>query len=177
MTGKDALVKLRLSALFLVVAAVAAPSFAKTTSAKTNTLASHALPRPVPAYLAEIINDASAKYGVDPNLIAAVAFKESRYNPNAVSRIGAEGIMQLKPKTARYLGVTNSFDARQNVFGGVKYLRKLLDQFDGNVEYALAAYNAGPTLVAKVGPNATEEATEYVATITKYYRAALAALS
>ena len=172
MTGKDALVKLRWSAVFLVAAAVAAPSFAK-----TNPLASHALPRPVPAYLAEIINDAAAQYGVDPNLIAAVAFKESRYNPNAVSRIGAEGIMQLKPKTARYLGVTNSFDARQNVFGGVKYLRKLLDQFDGNVEYALAAYNAGPTLVAKVGPNATEEATEYVATITKYYRAALAALS
>ena len=105
-----------------------------------------------------------------------MAFKESRYNPRAVSRIGAEGIMQLKPKTARYLGVTNSFDARENVFGGVKYLRKLLDQFDGNVDYALAAYNAGPTLVAKVGPNATEEAVEYVATIKKYYSNALAAL-
>jgi soluble lytic murein transglycosylase-like protein len=170
-TGKDALVKLRLSAVILAFAAFAAPSFAK-----TNPLAAHALPRPVPAYLAEIINDAAAQYGVDPNLIAAVAFKESRYNPNAVSRIGAEGIMQLKPKTARYLGVTNSFDARQNVFGGVKYLRKLLDQFDGNVEYALAAYNAGPVRVAKEGPKATAEATEYVATITKYYQAALAAL-
>lgn len=176
MTGKDALVNLRLSAVIVAVAAVAAPSFAKTSFAKTSTLAAHALPRPVPAYLAEIITDASAKYGVDPNLIAAVAFKESRYNPNAVSPIGAEGIMQLKPKTARYLGVTNSFDPRQNVFGGVKYLRKLLDQFDGNVEYALAAYNAGPVRVAKEGPKATAEATEYVATITKYYRAALAAL-
>lgn len=172
MTGKDALVKLRLSAVLLAAAAFAVPTFAN-----TKPLAAHALPRPVPAYLAEIINDASEKYGVDPNLIAAVAFKESRYNPNAVSRTGAEGIMQLKPKTARYLGVTNSFDPRQNVFGGVKYLRKLLDQFDGNVEYALAAYNAGPVLVARAGPKATEEAVEYVATITKYYRAALAALS
>ena len=171
MTGKDALVKLRLSA-FLMVAALATPMFAK----EQRPLAAHALPLPVPQYLAEIINDASAKYGVDPNLIASVAFKESRYNPRAVSRIGAEGIMQLKPKTARYLGVNDSFDPRQNVFGGVKYLRKLLDQFDGNVDYALAAYNAGPVLVAKVGPNATEEATEYVATIKKYYAAALAAL-
>ena len=84
--------------------------------------------------------------------------------------------MQLKPKTARHLGVTDSFDAKQNVFGGVKYLRKLLDQFGGDVDYALAAYNAGPTLVAQVGPNATAEATEYVSTIKKYYAAALAAL-
>jgi soluble lytic murein transglycosylase-like protein len=176
-TGKDALVKkLRLSAFFLMVAALAAPVFAKPTALTPRPLAAHALPLPVPQYLAEIIRDASAQYGVDPNLIASVAFKESRYNPRAVSRIGAEGIMQLKPKTARHLGVADSFDARQNVFGGVKYLRKLLDQFDGNVDYALAAYNAGPTLVAKVGPNATEEAIEYVATIKKYYATALAAL-
>ena len=177
MTGKDALVKI-LSAFF-VVAALAVPTFAKTTTSVALTqrpLAARALPLPVPQYLAEIIKEASAKYGVDANLIAAVAFKESRYNPRAVSRIGAEGVMQLKPKTARYLGVTDSFDARQNVFGGVKYLRKMLDQFDGNVDYALAAYNAGPTLVAKVGPNATEEAIEYVATIKKYYAAALATL-
>ena len=177
MTGKDALVKI-LSAFF-VVAALAVPTFAKTTTSVALTqrpLAVQALPLPVPQYLAEIIQEASSKYGVDANLIAAVAFKESRYNPRAVSRIGAEGVMQLKPKTARYLGVTDSFDARQNVFGGVKYLRKMLDQFDGNVDYALAAYNAGPTLVAKVGPNATEEATEYVATIKKYYAAALATL-
>jgi soluble lytic murein transglycosylase-like protein len=171
-------VKLRLSG-FLIVAALAVPTFAKSTTSVALTqrpLAAHALPLPVPHYLAQIITEASAKYGVDPNLVASVAFKESRYNPRAVSRIGAEGIMQLKPKTARSLGVVDSFDARQNVFGGVKYLAKLLDQFDGNVEYALAAYNAGPVRVAKEGPNATAEAAEYVATIKKYYAAALAAL-
>ena len=170
--------KLRLSA-FLVIAALATPMFAKSpgsTALTPRPLAAQALPIAVPAYLADIINEASAKYGVDPNLIASVAFKESRYNPRAVSRIGAEGIMQLKPKTARHLGVTDSFDPKQNVMGGVKYLRKLLDQFGGNVDYALAAYNAGPTLVAQVGPNATAEAIEYVSTIKKYYAAALAAL-
>ena len=154
------------------------PSFAKTSSpARTQRpLATHALPVPVPQYLAQIINDASARYGVDPNLVASMAFKESRYDARAVSRLGAQGIMQLTPRTAKHLGVTDAFDARQNVFGGVKYLRTLLDQFDGNVDYALAAYNAGPTLVAKVGPKATDEAVEYVATIKKYYAAALAAL-
>ena len=173
MTGKDALVKTRLFAAVLFVCAAAAPSFAHHPA---RPLASHALPRPVPAYLQPIINEAAAKYHLDPNLLAAVAFKESRYNPRAVSRIGAEGIMQLKPKTARYLGVTDSFDPRQNVFGGAKYLRKMLDQFKGDVDLALAAYNAGPTLVAKVGPNATEEAIEYVATIKRYYRNALSAV-
>jgi soluble lytic murein transglycosylase-like protein len=169
--------KIRLS-LLVLTGLLCVPSFAKTNSVALTPrpLAAHALPIPVPRYLAAIIKDASATYGVDPNLVASVAFKESRYNPRAVSRFGAEGIMQLKPKTARHLGVTNPFDARQNVFGGVKYLRKLLDQFNGDVDYALAAYNAGPTLVAQVGPNATAEAAEYVATIKRYYAATLAAL-
>jgi soluble lytic murein transglycosylase-like protein len=172
--GKDAPMKIRLFAVLLAVSAIATPTFAHHPA---RPLASRAMPRPVPAYLQDIIREASATYHVDPNLIAAVAFKESRYNPKAVSRIGAEGIMQLKPKTARSLGVTDSFDPRQNVLGGTKYLSKLLRQFDGNIDYALAAYNAGPTLVAKVGPNATAEAIEYVATIKKYYRAALSAAS
>lgn len=162
--------------LFVALAALATPSFAGSPALMPRPLAARALPMPVPHYLAEIINEAAATYRVDPNLIACVAFKESRYNPRAVSHVGAEGIMQLKPKTARHLGVMNSFDPRQNIFGGVKYLRALLDQFDGNVDYALAAYNAGPVLVAQAGPNATAEATEYVATIKRYYAAALAAL-
>ena len=130
---------------------------------------------PVPAYLQAIINEASAKYHVDANLIAAVAFKESRYRPTAVSRIGAEGIMQLKPKTARSLGVSDSFDPRQNVLGGTKYLRKLIDRFQGDLDLVLAGYNAGPDRVAKEGPNATAEATEYVATVKRYYASALRA--
>jgi soluble lytic murein transglycosylase-like protein len=158
---------------FLALATLCAPAFAHHPE---RPLASNALPLPVPHDLAEIIREAAAEYHLDPNLLAAVAFKESRYNPRAVSRIGAEGIMQLKPRTARSLGVTNSFDPRQNVFGGAKYLRKQLDRFGGNVDMALAAYNAGWVLVSKKGPNATEEATEYVATIRKYYANALRTL-
>jgi soluble lytic murein transglycosylase-like protein len=162
-------VKLRLLVV-LALAALSTPLFASDIY-----LAKNSFPLPVPAYLAEIINDAARQHGVDPNLVAAVAFKESRFNPAAVSRIGAEGIMQLKPKTARSLGVADSFDARQNVFGGVKYLRKLLDRFGGDVDLALAGYNAGPELVAKAGPHATAEATEYVATVKRYYSAAMRA--
>lgn len=137
----------------------------------------HAMPRPVPAEYVPYFLEAGRLYDIDPNLLAAQAFKESRYNPRAVSRIGAEGIMQLKPRTARSLGVTDSFDPRQNILGGAKYLRKQLNRFNGDLTMALAAYNAGSTLVAKVGPNATEEAIEYVATIKRYYAAALRAAS
>jgi soluble lytic murein transglycosylase-like protein len=154
----------------------AAPS-AVTPQPKTiRPLAVRAFPQAVPSDLVPVIVEAGAKYGVDPNLIAAVAFKESRYRSHAVSRIGAEGIMQLKPRTARWLGVADSFDARQNILGGTKYLRQLLDRFNGDLDMALAGYNAGPDLVAKVGPNATEEAIEYVATVKRYYRAAVRTL-
>lgn len=166
--------KTRVLLLTLVVAAAAVPSYAHHSK---HVLAARALPMAVPQELVPIFIEAGQAFDIDPNLLAAQAFKESRFNPRAVSRIGAEGIMQLKPKTARSLGVTNSFDPRQNIFGGAKYMRKQLDRFGGNIEMALAAYNAGSTLVAKVGPNATEEAIEYVATVKKYYAAALRALS
>lgn len=166
--------KTRVFLFVLVLAAAAVPSFAHHPK---HTLAANATPMPVPRELVPIFIEAGREYGIDPNLLAVQAFKESRFNPRAVSRLGAEGIMQLKPKTARSLGVTDSFDPRQNIFGGAKYLRKQLDRFGGNLEMALAAYNAGSTLVAKVGPNATDEAIEYVATIKKYYAATLRALS
>jgi soluble lytic murein transglycosylase-like protein len=130
----------------------------------------------VPHYLAQIIGDAAAKYHVDPNLIAAMAFRESRFDANAVSHRGAQGIMQLMPRTARSLGVVDAFDARQNVFAGTKYIASLLERFHGDVDMSLAAYNAGPELVAKAGPSATREAVEYVAAIKQFYRDALAAL-
>lgn len=126
------------------------------------------LPVRVPFYLSHIIREASAKYAVDANLIAAVTFKESAFDPNAVSRRGAQGLMQLMPKTAKWLGVNDSFDPRQNVLGGTKYLKMMLDEFDGNMEMALAAYNAGPTRVMQYGPAATAEAVEYVAKIKTY---------
>jgi soluble lytic murein transglycosylase-like protein len=139
-------------------------------------LAQKAFPLPVPTYLAAIINDAAKQYHVDPNLIAAMAFRESRFNPTAVSSRGAQGVMQLMPKTARALGVADSFDARQNVFAGTKYLSSLLARFGGNVETSLAAYNAGPELVARVGPAATREAVDYVAAVKQFYADALRSL-
>ena len=140
-------------------------------------LAANAFPAPVPQSIASIITRAAQKYGVDPNLIAAMTFRESAFNPNAVSVRGAQGLLQLMPGTARALGVKNAFDPEQNIFGGTKYIASLLNRFHGNVDLALAAYNAGPELVAKVGPNATQEAIDYVAAIKSYYVAALNSLS
>ncbi|HXI12374.1 MAG TPA: lytic transglycosylase domain-containing protein [Thermoanaerobaculia bacterium] len=130
-------------------------------------------PVPLPKYMGEIIEEAATQYDVDPNLVARMAYRESRFNPQAVSRVGAQGVMQLVPRTAKYLGVTNPFDVRQNIFGGTKYLREMLDTFDGDVEMALAGYNAGPTAVKKKGKGATQEAVDYVAAILKDYKAGL----
>ena len=81
------------------------------------------------------------------------------------------------PGTARALGVKNAFDPQESIFGGTRYMKSLLDRFGGNVDVALAAYNAGPELVARVGPAATQEAVAYVAAIKSYYLSALRSLS
>ncbi len=96
------------------------------------------------------INRCAARYRLDPNLVRAVIRAESDFNRHAVSRRGAQGLMQLMPATARELRVADPFNARQNIDGGTRYLRTLLDMFDGNMTLALAAYNAGPTLVKKI---------------------------
>lgn len=140
-------------------------------------LAVNAFPKRMPAQLASAITEAAAVYRLDPNLLAATAFKESAFNPFAVSRRGAQGIMQLKPQTARALGVNDAFDARQNVLGGAKYLRELLDRFDGDIDMTLAAYNLGPERVAKQGPRATAGVIQYVSHIKGYYAAALRSVS
>ena len=129
---------------------------------------------PMPAYLSSLIADASKQHGVDPRLVAAIAARESAYNPAAVSPVGAGGVMQLMPATARFIGVDNVFDARQNVFGGVRYLRTLLDTFHGDLDLTLAAYNAGPGAVQKYnGVPPYRETRDYVRIVRARYEASL----
>jgi len=122
-----------------------------------------------PKEFESIINSCALQYGVDKSLVKAVIHAESGYNPNAVSRAGAEGLMQLMPKTAQGLKVSNSFDPAENIRGGVRYLRFLLDTFKGDVALALAAYNAGLSKVAKYGGVPPyEETRNYVAKVMSY---------
>ena len=104
-----------------------------------------------PAEFEQLIKSCSEKYGVNPSLVKAVIHAESGYNPNAVSSKGASGLMQLMPGTAKSLKVADRFNPKDNVEGGVKYLRFLLDTFRGDVSLAVAAYNAGLNKVAKYG--------------------------
>ena len=93
------------------------------------------------------IREISTRHGVDPTLVESVIRAESAFNPTAVSRTGARGLMQLMPKTALALGVRDSFNPRENIEGGVRHLRYLLDRYPGNVALAVAAYNAGEAAV------------------------------
>ena len=107
--------------------------------------------RPLPATIAynDAIAEAADLYELDPNLIRAIIRAESAFNPFAVSRAGAQGLMQLMPAVAEELNVLDPFDPRQNIFGGARYLRSLLDRNDGNLDRAVASYNAGPGAVAR----------------------------
>ena len=99
----------------------------------------------------DIIQEAAAEYDLDANLIRAVMQAESAFHPFAVSRAGAEGLMQLMPELADEMSVSNSFDPRENIMGGAKYLKRLLDYHNGNIDLALASYNAGPGNVQRYG--------------------------
>ncbi len=111
-------------------------------------------PSPAPAMvpsgqIEKLVSTNAATFNVDPSLIKAIIANESGFNANATSNVGAQGLMQLMPGTASGLGVTNSYDPAQNVWGGTKYIKGLLDRFNGDPRLAIAAYNAGPGAVEK----------------------------
>lgn len=110
------------------------------------------------------------RHNIDPQLVKAVIKAESNWNPNAVSPKGAQGLMQLMPSTASIMGVSNPFNPEANIDGGIRYLKYLLQKFNGNLTLALAAYNAGPKLVEKIKsvPPIPETIT-YVKRVINYY--------
>jgi hypothetical protein len=123
-----------------------------------------------PADIDTAIEQAAARHNVDPNLVRAVVKVESNFNPNAVSRKGAMGLMQLMPSTARQLKVKNPFDPEQNVDAGVRHLKQLLESYGGDVKLTLAAYNAGAGAVARSsGVPHFAETQNYVRRITNLY--------
>ncbi len=116
------------------------------------------------------IRRAAEKYDVPFSLVKAVIKVESDFDPNAVSRAGARGLMQIMPETAKDLGVRDSFDPQENILGGVRYLKELLDRFHGSLPLALAAYNAGPN---RIGPRREipriEETERFVEKVMGYF--------
>lgn len=124
----------------------------------------------------EAVNIASRKYGIDKDLILAVIKQESDFNPNSTSHAGAQGLMQLMPGTARELGVTNAYNIEQNIDGGTRYLKSMLELHGNSKQLALAAYNAGPGTLRKRGVDTVEEISklpyetrDYVHKVMKYY--------
>ena len=126
---------------------------------------------PNPAAYERHIRRAALSHEIDPLLIKAIIRNESNFDAFAVSTKGAQGLMQLMPDTARKMRVRNSFDPMQNIYGGARYLRTLLNSYDGNLALSLAAYNAGPGNVVKNGPlPRIPETREYVRRVIQSYR-------
>lgn len=127
--------------------------------------------RRAPSILA-MLAAAARRYRLDPRLVREVAWQESGFDPRSVSDKGALGVMQLMPETARVLGVSDPFDPRQNIDGGARYLRDLLRHYRGNIRLSLAAYNAGPSAVARYGNRVPpfSETRDYVRVITRRLR-------
>jgi hypothetical protein len=124
------------------------------------------------AQIDKLIRENGTRYGVDPYLIFCVMEQESHFHPRVVSPKGARGLMQLMPGTGAHYGVRNPFDPAQNIMGGTKYLKKLLEQFNGRVDLVLAGYNAGEGAVMKYGRNVPpyKETRDYVKKISARYK-------
>ncbi|MBQ3310459.1 transglycosylase SLT domain-containing protein [bacterium] len=141
----------------------------KNLSATTNSIPEVSSKAPK-AQLLSMIDKVAQKHGVDEKLVRALIKQESGFNPNATSHCGAQGLMQLMPATAKSLGVKDAYNPVQNVEGGVKYLKGLLNRYNGNVILALAAYNAGPGAVDKYdGVPPYKETQNYVKSILANY--------
>jgi len=148
-------------------------SFAETLKVVPPTDFKYQLQEPTKAskvQIQDMVTNACAKYNIEPKLVMALIQQESGFNQNAISKAGAQGLMQLMPATAKSLGVTNAFNPQENIEGGVRYLKGLLDRFNGNKILALAAYNAGPNAVTKHnGVPPYKETQNYVRNILKNY--------
>lgn len=146
----------------------AAPRLVRAVPARTSRVARVRRPS-----ITALLDAAARRYRLDPRLVREVAWQESGFDPRSVSDKGAMGVMQLMPETARILGVTDPFDPRQNIDGGARYLRDLLHLYRGNIRLSLAAYNAGPAVVAHYGNRIPpfSETRDYVRVITRRLRA------
>jgi soluble lytic murein transglycosylase-like protein len=126
----------------------------------------------IPSAFKDMVEDVARQYGLDPFLLHAIIQVESGYNPRALSAKGARGLMQLMPETARRFGVSDAFNPRENIRGGAEYVRWLLKLFQGDVELALAGYNAGAETVIRAGYRipAYAETRNYVPRVLAHYK-------
>jgi soluble lytic murein transglycosylase len=120
----------------------------------------------------DLISDASQRYGVDSRLVKAIIKAESDFDPRAISKKGAMGLMQIMPENFQYLDIQNPFNPRENIMGGTRYFKYLYNRFDGKLALSLAAYNAGPTAVDNYNKTIPpyRETKQYVERVLKYYR-------
>ncbi len=124
---------------------------------------------PVGPEMRAMVSEASTKWGLPDGLLDALVSAESSYNPLAVSKVGARGLTQLMPATAATLNVTDPFDPQQNLLGGARYLRGLIDRFGGDIPTALAAYNAGPNRIKDTSRPWPSETVAYVEKVMRLY--------